>query len=147
MDTKTVRKTVKMLIVADTWCDAGSACDEVWRRIGEQQVTVFVVSPALTSRVHSLVSDFDQEFEAAEQRLNGLLAELREHGYIASGRVGDEDPLRAIKDALYQFEPDELLIVTTSAMDENWRERRLLERAADLGVPVSCVRVRGAVFE
>jgi hypothetical protein len=137
----TARETIQLLVVADTWCDAQNACDEVWRTVGDRQGEVFVVSPALTGRLHTLVSDIDHELAAAEQRLNEVLMQLRERGYIARGRVGDEDPVLAIKDALYQFPADEILVVTTQATEEKWGERRLLERTKALGLPVSCVRV------
>ena len=120
------------------------------KRYGKPRVQrgkVFVISPALTGRLHTLVSDIDQEYAAAERRLNDVLAQLRERGYIASGRVGDQDPLLAIKDALFFFRPDQILVVTTAATDETWRERKLVERATDLGLPVSCVRVAEAVVQ
>jgi len=146
-ETNTRRDTIQLLVVADTWCDAGQACEEVWETLGEQRGKVFVVSPALTGRVHTLVSDIDQELAAAERRLNRVLTQLRERGYIASGRVGDQDPLLAIKDALFFFQADEILVVTTAATDETWGERRLVERAIRLGPSVSCVRVAEAAVQ
>jgi hypothetical protein len=141
------RETVQMLVVADTWCDASTACDEVWRSIGERQGTIFVVSPALAGRLHSLVSDTDHELAAAEARLKSVLMQLREHGHVAGGTVGDEDPLVAIGDALRQFPAEEILVVTTTATDQNWRERGLFERATGLGLPVSCVLVANPTGE
>ncbi len=134
-DTDTVRQTIELL-VADTWCDAQSACDEVWQTFGERPERIFVVAPAITGRLHALASDIDQERAAAERRLNDVLTQLRERGYIAGGKVGDEDPVLAIKDSLHQFRADEILVVATAATDENWRERKLLSRATGpLGHP------------
>jgi GABA permease len=144
-DTGTGLEALQLLVVADTWCDPQHACDEVWQTLRNRRGKVFVVTPALTGRLHSLVSDIDQELAAAEQRLNQVLTQLRERGYIAGGRVGDQDPLLAVKDPLYQFQADEILVVATTATDESWVERSLLERATDLGLPVSCVRVAEAV--
>ena len=141
------REQIQLLVVADTWCDPQSACDEVWQAIGERPGRIFVVAPAITGRLHALVSDIDQERAAAERRLNDVLRELRERGYIAGGRVGDEDPVLAIEDSLYQFRADEILVVATAATDESWRARRLSERAETLGLPVSCVRVAAAVWD
>lgn len=143
-DTDTVREKIQLLVVADTWCDAQSACDEVWQTIGERPGRIFVVTPTITGRLHMLFSDIDQERAAAESRLNAVLTQLRERGYIAGGKVGDEDPLLAIEDSLYQFRADEILVVATAATDESWRARRLSERAKTLGLPVSCVRVAAA---
>jgi len=91
-DTDAVREKIQLLVVADTWCDAPSACDEVWQTIGERPGRIFVVTPPITGRLHTLVSDIDQERVAAERRLNDVLTQLRERGYIAGGKVGDEDP-------------------------------------------------------
>ncbi len=146
-DTNTRPDTIQLLVVADTWCDAEQACEEVWENLRERRGKVFVISPALTGRLHTLVSDIDQEYSAAERRLNDVLAQLRERGYIASGRVGDQDPLLAIKDALFFFRADQILVVTTAATEETWRERKLVERATDLGLPVSCVRVAEAAIQ
>jgi hypothetical protein len=135
------RESMQVLVLADTWCDAKAACDAVLQTIGERTADVLVVSPALTGRLHSLVSDIDRELAVAERRLESVLAELRSHGFNATGRVGDENPLLAIKDALYQFAADEIVIVTTEPTEENWRERHLFQKTNALGSPVSCVRV------
>ena len=52
IDTDTVREKIQLLVVADTWCDAQSACDEVWQTIGERPGRIFVVAPAITGRLH-----------------------------------------------------------------------------------------------
>jgi hypothetical protein len=145
-DTDTVRDKIELLVVADTWCDAQSACDAVWQTIGERPGRIFVVAPTITGRLHALVSDIDQERAAAERRLNDVLTQLRERGYIAAGKVGDEDPVLAIEDSLYQFRADEILVVAAAATDENWRARRLSERAETFGLPVSCVRVAAVAW-
>ena len=100
-ETNTRPDTIQLLVVADTWCDAEQACEEVWENLREERGKVFVISPALTGRLHTLVSDIDHEYAAAERRLNDVLAQLRERGYIASARIGDQDPLLAIKDAQF----------------------------------------------
>ena len=146
-DTNAGRQTIALLVVADTWCDTRSACAAVWHALEQRNGTVYVVSPALTSRLQSLASDIDQSLTDAQRRLDGVLTQLREHGYVASGRVGDENPAVAIDDALLDHQAEEILIVTTAATGENWRERKLFERATGLGLPVTCVRVAKAVIE
>ena len=56
-DTDAVREKIQLLVVADTWCYAESACDEVWQTIGERPGRIFVVTPTITGRLHALVSD------------------------------------------------------------------------------------------
>jgi GABA permease len=146
-DTNIRPDRIQLLLVADTWCDAEHACEKVWETLGERPGKVFVISPVITGRLHSLADDIDKESAAAQRRLNDVLTQLRDRGYIASGRVGDEDPLRAIKDTLFDFRADAILVVTTAATDETWSERKLVERATNLGLPVSCVRVAEAAVQ
>ena len=146
-DTNTGPDTIQLLVVADTWCDAERACEKVWETLRDRRGKVFVISPVLTGRLHTLTSDIDKESAAAKRRLNDVLTQLRDRGYIASGRVGDQDPLRAIKDALFDFRANAILVVTTAATDEIWSERNLVERGTDLGLPVSCVRVAEAAVQ
>ena len=54
-DTNTRPDTIQLLVVADTWCDAEQACEEVWENLRERPGKVFVISPALTGRLHTLV--------------------------------------------------------------------------------------------
>ena len=59
-----------------------------------------------------------------------------------SGHVGDEDQLLAIEDALAQFGADAVVIVGHVRGQDNWHERRVIERAREqLGLPVYAVRI------
>jgi hypothetical protein len=129
-----------LLLVADAWCDAKSMCKHVSDAILDRPANVFVVSPALTGRLHSLASDIDGAIAAAEVRLNGVLDELHAAGVGAEGSVGDEDPLLAIKDSLHDFPATEILVVADSS-HYNWRERHVSERLSALGLPFSFVQV------
>ena len=72
---------------------------------------VFVVAPALNSRLRRWVSDEDRARRRAADRLHAYLDRLDQHGVHAEGRVGDADPLLAIADALVTFPADEIVIV------------------------------------
>lgn len=56
---ETTDESAHLLVVADAWCDAAGVCEHVWRTVGDLSADVFVVSPALTGRLHSLTSDID----------------------------------------------------------------------------------------
>jgi hypothetical protein len=71
---------------------------------------VFVVAPALNSRLRRWVSDEDRARRRAAERLHAYLDHLDQHGVHAEGRVGDADPLLAIADALVTFPADEIVI-------------------------------------
>jgi heptaprenylglyceryl phosphate synthase len=56
--------------------------------------------------------------------------------------VGDEDQLLAIEDALAQFGADAIVVVGHVPGQDNWHERRVIERAREkLGVPVYAVPI------
>lgn len=103
---------------------------------------VFVVAPALNSRIRHLTSDEDGARRAASERLVVCLAELRADGLAARGIVGDADPLQAIADGLAMFDADELIIATHPEGRSNWLEHELVERArASFGLPTTHVVV------
>lgn len=56
----------------------------------------------------------------ANDRLNELLAALREAGAEATGEVGDEDPVAAISDVLQNAKFDEIVLSTLPAGISKW---------------------------
>ena len=100
---------------------------------------VLVVAPALTSRLHSWVSDIDAEFQEADER---QMKARQRHRLIRaraiSGQVGDEDPLQAVADALVTFPADALILGVHATDDANWRERRFSKKVRErFGLPVT----------
>jgi hypothetical protein len=99
---------------------------------------VCVVAPALTGRLHSWVSDIDAEYREADARMRMLVGDLGAAGPAVSGRVGDEDPLQAVADALVEFPADALILGVHPSDDANWRERRFGKKVRDrFGLPVT----------
>jgi hypothetical protein len=98
---------------------------------------VFVVAPALNTRLRHWLSDEDPARQAAAARLRSCLSALAAAGVDADGRVGDADPLQAIEDALAVFPADELLIATHPEERSNWLAHDLVARAcARFSLPV-----------
>jgi nucleotide-binding universal stress UspA family protein len=87
---------------------------------------VFVVAPALNSRLRHWLSDDDGARRTAAERLAACLDRLERVGVHAKGKVGDADPLQAIADALPTFAADEIVI---AAHPE--RSRGLASRARE----------------
>jgi hypothetical protein len=105
---------------------------------------LYVVAPALNSRLRSLVSDVDGARHQADERLHAVVDFLRSEGCQAEPQaaVGDEDPLQAIDDALAQFPADTLVVALHAHQAENWREHHLAERLkARLALPTTVVLV------
>jgi len=93
---------------------------------------VFVLTPTLTSRMQWLVSDIDGAHEAADERLDAVLGQLRSADVSAQGAVGDDSPLDAVVDRVRSFSPDHILIALRSAEHGGWQERGLTERLQQL---------------
>jgi len=89
---------------------------------------VFVVAPALNSRLRHWLSDDGGARRVAGERLAACLDRLERTGLHATGRVGDADPLQAVADTLPTFAADEIVI---AAHPE--RSRDLAQKVA-LGV-------------
>lgn len=71
---------------------------------------VLVVHPTPVSAVHHWTSDVDAARARAERALEENLTLLRERGVAARGKVGDEDTVQSIEDALRIFAASEILL-------------------------------------
>lgn len=100
----------RILVVAgDTVADA-TLVEEIERKAAGYRTQVLVLCPAVTSPVRHWASDLDGAISHAHRVLDENLARLRAAGVDARGEIGDEDPLRAIEDALRTFGADEIII-------------------------------------
>ncbi len=103
---------------------------------------VFVVTPALTSRIEWLVSDVDPARHAADERLDAILGQLRSADVPARGTVGDDSPFDAVADHVHDFSPDHILIALRSGEHAGWQERGLIERVQRIAhVPLTIFEV------
>lgn len=88
---------------------------------------ILVVSPNLPTRFEWLASATDRSQEQADERLGAVVDQLSSMGAAATGRLGADDPLVALEDAIREFEPDHLLIAVRSGEQSDWQERGLLD--------------------
>ena len=82
---------------------------------GPARTEILVVCPALNTPLRHWVSDEDGARVSAQERLDASLAGMRDAGLVATGEIGDGDPLQAIEDAIRTFRPDALVISTHPA--------------------------------
>jgi len=131
-----------LLVVANETVE-GTVLVETVRDIAlSRDADVFVVAPALNSRLRHWMSDSDRAHGAARQRLENTLARLKDAGVRAGGEVGDADPLLAIEDAIHVFPADEIVIGTHPEQRSNWLAHDLVARAcARFELPVAHVVV------
>jgi hypothetical protein len=115
--------------------------DALRSRSAAGPIRVTVVSPQNEPRAGFVVYE-DSRRSAAERRLRRTLELLHEAGIAARGQVVDPDPLQALKDSLYQYKPDEVIISTHPEERSRWLRGKLVERARKVSdVPVEHVVV------
>ena len=132
----------RILVVANETVAGRALREEIQSRVGGHEDEVFVVCPALNSRIRHWLSDVDRARTRAHERLDASLRALAEIGILADGSVGDDDPLQAIDDALRTFPADEIIISTHPPGRSNWLEKRIVARAREhCRVPISHVVV------
>jgi len=117
----------RILVVADTHGAASALAEALRSHVPGPPALVFVIAPALESRLGLLTSD-QNGYDDASRRLSEVLAALRVAGIQAQGEVGPEDPLQAADDGLRRFPADEILFVTHREQT-NWLEEGVLELA------------------
>ncbi len=131
-----------ILVVANETVAASALREEVVHRVGRADADVLVVVPALNTRLRHWTSDEDRARVLAQERLDASLRALADAGVRARGRVGDDDPLQAIDDALRTFAADEIVISTHPPGRSNWLEHGLIGRARErYGCPITHVVV------
>ena len=121
----------RVLIITNEVVADPAGVPEVLAEQVSQADAVCVIAPALTSRLHSWVSDIDAEYREADERMKMLVTGIDSAGPAVSGRGGDEDPLQAVADALVEFPADALIIGVHAADDANWRERRFSRKVRE----------------
>jgi hypothetical protein len=95
---------------------------------------IMVGAPSLPGRLDWLAS----ATERADERLTVVLGHLDELGADARGRVGADDPLIALEDAIREFSPDHLLVALRGSDRAGWQERGLLDPILErFDVPVT----------
>lgn len=121
----------RVLIITNEVVANPAGVPEVIQRQVREADAVCVIAPALTSRLHSWVSDIDAEYREADERMKMLVGGIDSAGPVVSGRVGDEDPLQAVADALVEFPADALILGVHAPDDANWRERRFSRKVRE----------------
>jgi hypothetical protein len=137
---------LRILVVANETVGGRALIDAV-RKHAEQaheQLRPFhvtVVCPQNQPKAGYVVYD-ETVREAAQNRLETTLAQLREVGIEADGEIMDPDPYNATMDAFGQYGADEIIISTHPETRSGWLRRDLIDRVRDAaGVPVEHVVV------
>ena len=126
-----------LIITNEVVANPAGVPDVIQKQVREADA-VRVIAPALTGRLHSWVSDVDAEYREADQRMRMLVGDIDSSGPVVSGRVGDEDPVQAVADALVEFPADALILGVHASDEANWRERRFTKKVRErFALPVT----------
>lgn len=118
-----------ILVVANETVAGKTLIDALHERAKQGPIRVTVISPQNAPRAGFVVYA-DSRRSSAERRLRRTLDLLHEAGIAARGAVVDPDPLQAIKDAIHQYDPDEIIISThPGETKSSWLRANLIERA------------------
>jgi hypothetical protein len=118
-----------------------SLIDALRKRAAQGPIRVTVICPQNDSRAGYVVYDTSRR-SAAERRLRRTLDVLHREGIAARGAVVDPDPVQALRDALHEHSPDEVIVSTHPQQRSGWLRGNLVDRARRLSpVPVEHVVV------
>ena len=140
----------RVLVVANETLSGEALRDEIEHRAAGRDTELFVVCPALNSKIRHWTSDEDRARAAAHGRLQEMMDALDREGFNVQGDIGEADPIQAMEDALRLFGADEVIVSTHPPGRSNWLEREVVQRARErFDVPVTHVvvdleRERGA---
>jgi hypothetical protein len=132
-----------ILVVANETVAGRALLDALRGRASAGPIRVTVVCPQNAPRAGFVVYE-ESRRSSAERRLRRTLDLLHEAGIAARGAVVDPDPVQALRDALYEYEPDEVVISThPDRLGSSWLRGNIVERArkAAGGIPVEHVVV------
>jgi hypothetical protein len=114
----------RILVVANETVEGAELLTTIRDRVAGGRVEVYVVCPALNSKLRHWTSDEDSAREAAQARLDRSIARLDSAGMSAQGEIGDADPVQAVEDALRVFGgADEIVLSTHPEGRSHWLER------------------------
>src|ERR687887_908522 len=118
---------IRILVVANETVAGQALIDAVKRHADQGEVKVHVICPQNEPK-HGYVIHDTHIREAAENRLQMTLAQLKEVGIEATGEVMDPDPYAAVMDALGDRDYDEIIVSTHPETRPGWLRQGLVDR-------------------
>ena len=116
-----------VLVVANETVVGRTLLEALKRRAEEGELRVTVICPINQPREGYVVYE-DTRRAAAGRRLDRTLSLLQSEGVVAHGMVVDADPVSAVRDAIAQLEPDEVIVSTHPIQKSGWLRRNVVDR-------------------
>jgi hypothetical protein len=117
----------QIVVVANETVVSRKLVDLIEARAGGSDVQVTVVAPVNQPR-QGYVVYYDTRKAAARRRLDKTLDLLRREGVPAVGVVVETDPVSALRDAINQLAPDEIIVSTHPVQKSGWLRRNAVEQ-------------------
>jgi hypothetical protein len=119
--------TRRILVVANETAVSHALIELIEEKAKTGPIQVTVVSPVTQPR-QGYVVYYDTRRASARRRLDRTLDTLRAAGVPATGVVVEADPVSALRDAIHQLEPDEVLVSTHPQKQSGWLRRNLVDQ-------------------
>jgi hypothetical protein len=117
----------QILVVANETVVSKALVDLIEERAQGSNVVVTVLAPVNQPR-QGYVVYYDTRRAAARRRLDKTLDLLRSAGVHANGIVVETDPVSALRDAIDQLEPDEVIVSTHPQQKSGWLRRNAVDQ-------------------
>jgi len=124
-----------ILVIANETVVSSTLVDAIERHAQGGYVQVTVVAPVNQPR-QGYVVYYDTRKAAARRRLDKTLDLLRSHGIGGLGVVVETDPVAALRDAIDQLEPDEVIVSTHPQQKSGWLRRNAVEQMRKVAEPL-----------
>jgi hypothetical protein len=131
----------RVLVLANRTADSPQLRDALLERREQGPIVVTLLVPATWEP-----QDPHGGMETGRRRVRGALASLRDTGLDVQCRVGDADPITALREAWDPDRFDEVIVSTLPSRVSKWLQIDLPRRAERItGVPVTHVEAADAV--
>ena len=124
-----------ILVVANETVVSRALVELLEAKAADGPVRVVVVAPVNQPR-QGYVVYYDTRRAAARRRLDRTLDLLREAGVPATGVVVEADPVSALRDAVAQLEPDEIVVSTHPQRQSGWLRRNAVDQMQRVADPI-----------
>jgi hypothetical protein len=116
-----------VLVVANETAASKRLVELLQQKAAGSPERVTVLAPVNQPR-QGYVVYYDTRRAAARRRLDRTLGVLRDAGIPASGVVVEADPVSALRDAIDQLEPDEVIVSTHPQKQSGWLRRNMVDQ-------------------
>jgi hypothetical protein len=134
-----------VLVVANQTVGGAALLEHIRERGAEDGDVRFTVIAPINEPREGYVVYEDTRRAAAARRMEPALDELRAAGVAVHGFVVDEEPVRAVRDALATLEPpvDEIIVSTHPEATSGWQRRNVVDEIRKVAgeIPVDHVTV------